>query len=75
MSGTFSFLKSNHLAIFLDKICLLPSNFQLDNSLNWSNMLHYLGIFIAYNSKNLFDLNEQFGNFYAAIHSVILTVV
>ena len=41
------------------------------NSLNWSNKLCYLGIFITNNSKNLFDLNKQFGKFYAAIYSII----
>ena len=41
------------------------------NSLNWSNKLRHFGIFITKNSKNLFDLNELIGKFYAAIHSII----
>ena len=41
------------------------------DSLNWSTKLCYLGIFITNNSKNLFNLNEQIGKFYAAIHSII----
>ena len=72
MGVTFSLLKSNCLAIYPGKIHFPSSSIQLGgNSLNWSNKLRYLGIFITNNSKNLFDLNEQIGKFYAAIHSII----
>ena len=54
------------------KIHFPSSSIQLGgNSLNWSNKLHYLGIFISNNSKNFFDLNEQISKFYAAIRSII----
>ena len=69
---TFSLLKSNCFAIYPDKIHFSSSSIQLGGiSLNWSNKLRYLGIFITNNSKNLFDLNEQIGKFYAAIYSII----
>ena len=72
MGVTFSMLKSSCIAIYPGKILLPTSSIQLyGNSLNWSNKLRYLGIFITNNSKNLFDLNEQVGKFYAAIYSVI----
>ena len=72
MDVKFSVLKSNFLAICPGKIHLLLSCIQLGgNSLNWFNKLRFFGIFITYNSKNLFDLNEQIGKFYAAIHSII----
>ena len=57
--------------MYTPKIHLPLSRIQLGvNSLNWLNKFRYLGIFIANNSKNLFDLNKQ-GKFYAAIHSII----
>ena len=69
---TFNSLKSNCLAIFPGKIHLPSSSIQLGGkNLNWFNKLRYLCIFITSNSKNLFDLNEQIGKFYAAIHSII----
>ena len=72
MGVTFSLLKSNCLAIYPGKIHFPSSSIQLfSNSLNWSNKLRYLSIFITYNSKNLLDLNEQIGKFYAAIHLII----
>ena len=72
MGVTFSLLKSNCLAIYPGKIHFPSSSIQLGgNSLNWSNKLRYLGISITNNSKNLFDLNEQIGKFYTAIHSII----
>ena len=72
MGVKFSFLKSNCLATYPGKIHFPSSSIQLGgNSLNWSNKLRYLGIFITNNFKNLFDLNEQIGKFYAAIHSII----
>ena len=72
MGITFSLLKSNRLAIYPGKIHLPSSSIQLGgNSLNWSNKLRHFGIFITKNSKNLFDLNELIGKFYAAIHSII----
>ena len=72
MGVTFSLLKLNCLAIYPGKINFPSSNIQLGgNSLNWSNELRYLGIFITNNSKTLFDLNEKICKFYAAIHSII----
>ena len=72
MGVTFSLVKSNCLAIYPGKILFPSSSIQFGgNSLNWSNKLHYLSIFITNNSKNLFDLYEQIGKFYAAIHSII----
>ena len=72
MGVTFSLLKSNCLAIYPGKIHFPSSSIQMGGiSLNWSNKLHYLDIFITNNSKNLFDLNEQIGKFYTAIHSII----
>ena len=69
---TFSLLKSNCLAIYPGKIHFPSLSIQLGGiGLNWSNELCYLGNFITKNSKNLFDLNEQIGKFYAAIHSII----
>ena len=72
MGVTFSLLKSNCLARHPGKIHFPSSRIQLGGiSLNWSNKLRYFGIFITNNSKNLFDLNEQIGKFYAVIHSII----
>ena len=72
MGVTFSLLKSNCLATYPGKIRLPSSSIQLSgNCLNWSNKLHFLGIFITNNSKNFFNLKEQIGKFYAAIHSII----
>ena len=72
MCVTLSLLKSNCLAIYPGKIHFPLSSIQLGgNSLNWSNKLRYLGIFITNTSKNVFDLNEQIRKFYAAIHSII----
>ena len=71
MGVIFCLLKSYCLAIYPD-IIHLPSSFQLGgDSLNWSNKLCYLNIFITVNSKNLFDLNNKIGKFYAAIYLVI----
>ena len=59
-------------SIYPGKIHLPSSSIQLSsNCLNWSIKSLYLGIFITNNSKNLFDLNEQIGKFYAAIHLAI----
>ena len=74
MGVTFILLKSNCLAIglFPGKIHLSSSSIQLGgNSLNWSSKLCCLGIFITNNSKNVFDLHEYIGKYYAAIHSII----
>ena len=72
MCVSFSLLKSNCLAIYPGKIHFPSLSIQLGGiGLNWSNKLCYLGNFIAKNFKNLFDLNEQIGKFYAAIHSII----
>ena len=72
MGVTFSLLKSNCHAIFPGKIHLPSSSIQLGgNSLNWSIKLRYFGIFITNNTENFFYLNEQIGQFYAAIHSII----
>ena len=49
MGVTNSFLKSSCLAIYLGKIHLPSSSIQLVvNTLNWSNKLRYLGIFVIY---------------------------
>ena len=72
LKWVFSLLKSNCLAIYPGKIHFPSSSIQLGGvSLNWSNKLRYLVIFITNNSENLFDLNEQIDKFYAAIHSII----
>ena len=72
MGVTFSLLKSNCIAIYPGKIHFPSLSIQLGGiNLNWSNKLRYLGIFITNNSKKFFDLNEQIGEFYAAIHSII----
>ena len=72
MLRTFSLLKSNCLAIYPDKIHFPSSSIQLGGiSLNWSNKLRYLGIFITNNSKFFFYLNKKISKFYAAIHSII----
>ena len=72
MGITFSLLKSNCLAKYPGKIHLPSSSILLGgNSLNWSDKLCFIGICIDNNSKNLFDLNEQIGKIYAAIHSII----
>ena len=72
MGATFSYLKSNCLAINPGKIRLALSSIQLSgNSLNRSNKLRDFGIFIIDSSKNLFNLNEQVGKFHVAIHSVV----
>ena len=72
MGVTFSLLKSNFLAIYPGKIHFPSSSIQFGgSSLHCCNKLRYLGIFITNNSKNLFDVNDQIGKFYAAIHSII----
>ena len=54
MGVSFSILKSSCLILYPGKIYLPSSNIQLGgNSLNRSNKLRYLGIFITNNSKNL----------------------
>ena len=73
---SFSLLKSHCLAIYPGKIHFPSSSIQLGgNSLNMSNKLRYLGIFIINNFKNLFDLNEQIDKFMQQFIRLFLTVV